>query len=504
MKFSHKIKMVALSTLILLSTACENNYLDINSDPNYPSSATSDLLLSAAQPQYAFAFAGVLSRITSTLTKQIVNWRYHRWQIGRQDIGNSWRFDIFGGALQDLEVIITQETVAENWRYVGVAKLQKAYIFSIMTDLFGDLPFSEFGKSIYPIYEDDAEVYDAVLDLIDEAIADLDRDLADDAFSPGQDDYIYRGNIDKWKKMANTLKLKMYNQIRLVDTDRAKTAINALIGQPESLILSRADNFSFPFFNSASPENRHPNFVSDYPKTSRENYMSVPFYNMLDLLDDPRLPYYLENQNSNNTFEGQVGGSLFTSGNDDNSRTLWGVYPVGGRFNGSGPATGTSGTGDVPLRMISSFMTQFIIAEAELMLNSNVPASEAAFIKAMEAAFVEVNSLQGIPDIAQQDIDDYIAARVADFQNAADNEERLDVLITQKYLANFGNGIEVYNDFRRTGYPSMADISHIQDPLGEGVFPRRLPYDNDEFQGPNPPDENILLQTPVFWDTFTQ
>jgi hypothetical protein len=221
---------------------------------------------------------------------------------------------------------------------------------------------------------------------------------------------------------------------------------------------------------------------------------------MLDSLDDPRLAYYFENQNSNDTFEGQVPGSLFTSGDDDNTRTLWGVYPVGGRFNGSGPVDGSSGTGDVPLRMISSYMTWFIIAEAELMLNDDPMAAEAAFIHGMEEAFIEVNLLPGIPAIEPQAVQDYITARTLEFQSAADNEAKLDVVITQKYLANFGNGIEAYTDFRRTGYPSMPDISNIQDPLGEGIFPRRLPYDNDEFQGPNPPDETILLQTPVFWD----
>ena len=56
-----------------MATSCEDDFLDINTDPNAPADATSDFLLPSAQAQYTFAFAGVISRITSTLTKQIVN-----------------------------------------------------------------------------------------------------------------------------------------------------------------------------------------------------------------------------------------------------------------------------------------------------------------------------------------------------------------------------------------------------------------------------------------------
>ncbi len=483
-----------------VSSACNDEFLDINTDPNFPAEASADLLTSAAQAQYAFAFAGTLSRITSTLTKQIVNTRYDRWDIGRTDIGNSWRFELFGGALKDLEQIIDQSSASEDWKYVGISKLQKAYIYSIMVDLFGDLPYTQFATTPYPQYEDDAEVYDLVLLLIDEAIADLDRDTAPTEFVPGADDYIYKGDIGKWRKMANSLKLKMYLQISRVDEARARAAINTLAGAPQTLITEPAANFSFPFFNSASPENRHPNYVADYPKTGRENYMSQTFYDLLVALDDPRLPYYIENQLASDQFEGLTPGVDTDLGNDDNTRSVWGVYPVGGRFGGTGKVNGESGTGAAPLRMITSYMVHFMMAEAELVLNDDPAAAAVAFEKGMQDAFFEVNKIDQVPPIDQALQSTYIQDRMAAFTAAADAEAKLDVVITQKYLANFGNGIEAYTDFRRTGYPSFPDIDDIQDPLGEGVFPRRLPYDVDEFQGPNPPPDDILLQTPVFWD----
>ena len=505
MKTFKYIKISVLMVAVLLATSCNDDFLDVNTDPNFPPDATSDFLLPAAQAQYTFAFAGVINRITSTLSKQIVNTRYHRWDIGRTDIGNSWRFDLFGGSLKDLETIIEKETEAQNWDFVGISKLQKAYIFSVMTDLWGDLPFSEFGAETFPAYQDDAEVYSLLFGLIDEALADFDREGPND-FKPGDIYMIYEGDVDMWKKMGNSLKLKLYNQTRMVNEAESRTQINQLIAQG-NLISNLDENFEFDYNDSQSPENRHPNYVADYPKNSKENYMSFDFNTLLTDLADPRLPYYIEHQNDSDTFEGLINGAMSTAGNDDDTRSVWGIFPVGGRFteevvgdeDAPGPVDGGSGTGDVPFRMITSYMIQFIIAEAELMLNNDEAASETAFRLAMEGAFADVNVLSA-PDISDTDVTTYINAQITAFDDAADREEQLDIIITQKYISQFGNGMEAFTDFRRTGYPSAQQIDQINDPLGEGVFPRRLPYDVDEFQGPNPPDQNILLQTPVFWD----
>ena len=390
---------------------------------------------------------GVISRITSTLTKQIVNTRYHRWDIGRTDIGNSWRFELFGGALKDLETIIEQETTAENWRYVAVAKLQKAYVYSVMTDLWGDLPFSEFGQEMFPAYQDDAEVYGLVLDLIDEAIADFGREGGNE-ITPGGDDFIYGGSVENWIKMGNSLKLKMYNQTRKVNEDESRTQINQLIAQG-NLISSPAENFEFDYNDSQSPENRHPNYVADYARNSRENHMSSDFSNFLLNSDDPRLPYYIENQTA--SFEGLTNGSITNVGNDANSRSVWGAFPVGGRFttadvDNPGPVNGASGTGDVPFRMITSYMVQFIIAEAELILNNDESASATAFRLAMEGAFADVNALPDIPEMVDTVVTKYIDSVAGAFDNVDLNaEERLDLIITQKYISQFGNGLESFN-----------------------------------------------------------
>jgi hypothetical protein len=501
-----KYKIIVAVLLLLVSTACEKDYLDVNTDPNNPSVASESAILPAAQVAYAFAFSGNYDRMTSSFVKQYVNTRYDRYSLNPAETGlvNSWQFDIFGGALKDLDVIIKQGTTLGNWHYVGIAKLQKAYVYSMMVDLFGDLPYTDAlngEENLYPAYEDDAAIYDKLFTLIDEGLADLDKTSG---ISPNTNDLVYpaassaawvTNSLPRWKRMGSSLKLKMYNQIRLADPARAQTAINQLITE-NNMIATAAQDFQFAFGTAVSPDNRHPNYQADYENASRENYMSSYFDTLLTNLNDPRIPYYFTNQAPG--FQGRTPGSGASAGSDANTRTVFGLYPVGGRFGSVGAVNQSSGQGNAPYRMITSYMVQFIIAEAQLMLNNDVAAARAAFKAGMEAALAKINAFATgqpqIPATGAGSVEEYVTARLAEFDAAATNEEKLALLITQKYISQFNNGIESYNDYRRTGYP---EIGPIPDPLG--VFPLRLPYDPDEFQGPNPPAQ-VLQSVPVFWD----
>ena len=97
-------------------------------------------------------------------------------------------------------------------------------------------------------------------------------------------DLIYDGNLAAWKKMGYTLKLKMYNQIRLIEPSLAKTQIESLVASG-NLIGSNGDDFVFQFGTSTSPENRHRGFITDY-ETNGEAPVNTFFYEtMFDKAD---------------------------------------------------------------------------------------------------------------------------------------------------------------------------------------------------------------------------
>jgi hypothetical protein len=395
-------------------------------------------------------------------------------------------------------VIIEKAALEESWHYVGAAKLLKAYAFSLMVDIWDDIPYSQALDDDYPYpeFDDGASVYDALFTLIDEGLADLDK--SNEIGLEGYD-LIYDGNAGDWKRMGNTLKLKMLNQIRLIDPTRAQNGIEALVAAEAAspgtvLITSASQDFNFRYVNSASPENRHPGFQNDY-MVKGEAYISNFFYNHMINNADPRIPYYFYMQSGQ--FEGRDYGDPAPIGNDDDDRTVQGIYSIGGKYeDGSASSvTGSSAAGDGRFRMITNTMRIFIEAEAALTLGASVSdVADSLFKDAVLSAFDEVNSLNA-PSLDQAYIDTYVDTRLAAFSAAATTDEKLRILMEEKWVYQFGNGLEAYNDYRRTGYPDIpAPVQTNELEL------RRFPYPDDELRtNPNSPSQPEKNQ-PVFWD----
>ncbi len=484
MKHFRKISIITFLTIIFWS--CN---LDINVDPNNPVTADVRELLPSGQLTVIEPVANLINAITSAAVQTRVSTRYENYNVDATTINGIWINQLYSGGLKDLQDVITTGTEQENWHYVGVAKLMKAYTFSLMVDLWNNLPYSDaFDPEKTEIaYESGANVYSKLLALIDEGIADLDKTSVT---SPTNDDIIYGGDLDKWKRMGRTLQLKMYNQTRLVDSG-AKDKIQALINA-KTTIQAIDQDFQLSFANSASPENRIPLFVNDYI-TRLDNRISLYFYNTLTGNNDPRIPYYIYNQTPG-TFVGRISGdpTNLATFEDQDTRSFHGVYPAGGQFDdGSGGVTngelGEKGAGT--FRMMTNAMRIFIEAEAVATLGVTGSATlSELFEQGIRASMAKVNEL-GISPMSQGTIDTYVNARMADF-TAADNTGKLRLIMMEKYVLQFGNGMEQYNDWRRTGYPDNLDLGFIT-----GVTLNRFPYPNSE----KPPTTPINSEF-VFWD----
>src|SRR6266508_1110270 len=212
------MKKNAYYILILLYflNSCRKGYLDINTDPNNPTQITVQKLLPNAELSVANSFdigggnQGGLSNTLAVYMHQIIQ-REDPFDYGATGddffLNDAWT-RIYSadvdlqtaiskhGVLQNLEVIISQATAADNKIYSGIAKILKAYAYSQFVDAFADIPFSEAEK-------------------LNEGIADMQADAANN-LRPGTDDVIYNGDVTKWIKAANTIKLKLFAQERLV------------------------------------------------------------------------------------------------------------------------------------------------------------------------------------------------------------------------------------------------------------------------------------------------
>ncbi|HWN87604.1 MAG TPA: SusD/RagB family nutrient-binding outer membrane lipoprotein, partial [Chitinophagaceae bacterium] len=233
----HKIKFF-IPLVALLAMSCKK-FLDINTDPNNPTTIEVSKLLPTTQRTLGDALSmdeqnGGISEILAVYAHQMTTRESQdkygitgvdvniqtAWSKIFSSTGNPGTVYPVYGVLQNLEDIIAKSTEAGNLKYAGIAKILKAYTYSVMVDVFGDVPYSEANKLkqgiIHPKFDDDAAIYESLFALINSAIADLTNTTAPNTKVPGTDDLMYGGNIIRWVKAANTLKLKMYVQIRKV------------------------------------------------------------------------------------------------------------------------------------------------------------------------------------------------------------------------------------------------------------------------------------------------
>jgi len=291
----------ALVMFALVLPSCQK-FLDVNKNLNSPTAVPVALLLSNAEVAIAgnTALGSGLGSIASVYTHQTTG------RVGADRYGaGSAGWEGLYGAIKDLDVIIKQGTAETRYTYAGVAKILKAYAFSVLVDVYGDCPFSEFNKFEagikQPKFDKGSDIYPQLIKLIDEGIADI-KNTAPNASKPANDDYIYKGNTTNWIKAANTLKLKLYTQVRLVQDVKAQVA--ALLASPTTLINSQAESFMLPYGPYGTTDDRHPAY-GDYNATQRGSQLFSPWLyeimkgrntNILTGIADPRIPYYIYNQ----------------------------------------------------------------------------------------------------------------------------------------------------------------------------------------------------------------
>ncbi|MBN2775511.1 MAG: SusD/RagB family nutrient-binding outer membrane lipoprotein, partial [Prolixibacteraceae bacterium] len=424
-------------------------------------------------------------------------------------------------------------------RHIGIAQFVQAYVFTAMVDCFGDIPYSEAGmgsENLNPVLDDGASIYDAALVLLDNAIANF---QADAAVVPSVD-YYYNNDYDKWVKAANTLKMRLYNQRRLVDPN-AVSSINAILNSG-NYISSTEDDFQFdwPGTSATGPDTRHPRYGLNYTPSGGSDWMSNWFMNFLSVTDDPRIRFYFYRQTDavpgaeipgdeqllqcsvqsapdhyvaggftfcylGNGYWGRDHGDTDGIPPDGLLRTTFGVYPAGGRFDDDSfraisSGVGAGGKGITPI--LTASWVDFM--RAELALDAGNTADAKTFMmdgisKSIEKviSFVDRDANADVSYVPTQDyIDDFKASIESKFENA-DLSGKWNVLGEQFFVATFGNGLESYNFYRRTGYPTTLQPNLDPDP---GEFTRSFYYPSNAVNTNSNISQKPDQTVPVFWD----
>jgi hypothetical protein len=532
-----KIYLLFLSLAMVMLNACD---LDLQEDPN---AVTRD----TASPNF------ILNRIQVDIAQLFENTGFHGMRLTRiisqnrntydqayipQTFNNIW-LNAYANILNDIKLLIPLAEASNFRRHVGIAKTLRAYTLMLLVDHFGDVPLSEAldEANFNPNVDPGASVYAA-------ARADLVAARAD--FAAGglgtPNDFYYGGNVTKWQRLINTLELKYHLNRRLIDPAGSTTAINQLI--TANNFITAEDNFVFQYGRSLNdPDSRHPRFAATYTAGGGD-YQSVFYmWHLTEVkgFDDPRVRYYMYRQRLVNTtnpdelrcinefapahYEGFFPfcnpGERGYWGRDhlndegippDNlARTVWGLYPAGGRFDNNSaaavnnPQLGNKGAGIQPI-MLSAFV-DFMLAEAALTLGTPGDPKELmlsgirkhmTYVRAFALTTDEAATIREFtPDATYTaQVNNYITIVGNEYDDAA-ADRKLNVVAREYWLSLYGNGIESYNLYRRTGQPDRMQPGLI---ANFGDFPRSFLYPNNYVVTNSNAVQKSNFRVRVFWD----
>jgi len=400
--------------------------------------------------------------------------------------------DAYSDFLNDAQLLKQQasdlETEEANGNNIlAVAQIMESYVITTLVDYFGDVPYSEAlqgSDNFNPKRDAGEDIYAAARALLEDAVVLINSEGS----VPLPTDLYYGGDMSSWEALANSLLLRLTMQSRLQNSN-ATAQFNELLNR--QLISNNNDDFQFDYSTTREPvDSRHPNFGFQYDATA-VFYQSMPF--MLRMEDDPRFNYYFYEQNGE-IFGRNHGDSGPPVASELNQITVYGLYPVGGMYNDgstgpTGPLDGAAGAGASVI--MTNFSTQFYLAEGYLMLNGNQGAARTALENGIEASMSKVVNFRSsaIPPDAdepsQADIDAYIDGALARYDGAGTVQQKLDVIMTEFYKSLWGNGIDTYNNYRRTSYPSDVQPSINGNP---GVFTNTMWYPAIYVNNNNNPD----------------
>ena len=223
-------KFIMVLAGVVAMSSCKK-FLDINKDPDRLPDSNSPIaqLLTGAQVNLGFEGGSDLFRFTTEIMQQMSGlasqpnqtFEYYRYNITGSDQNNVWS-SMNASTLSDLQLIINQG--GSSPYYTGIAKILKAYEVSKMVDVWGDVPYSQAQQltaNTQPAYDDDAVIYPQLINLLTEAIGNL--NATSSVLTPGTNSVMYTngGNWTaaraQWIKLANTLKLRLILHTRKVD-----------------------------------------------------------------------------------------------------------------------------------------------------------------------------------------------------------------------------------------------------------------------------------------------
>lgn len=444
-----KYKTLIAALFLLSITGCEKDFDKINTNPNTPTEASTSSLLSQAIRDFAYDdfdvwYAGRQASLTSQHFSQRNYTSEDRYAFRSGTTDGFFRDNYI--YMNNLEEIIRLNTDPEtkdmyaslfgdNNMQIAVAEIMKAWVFQLLTDYFGDIPYSQaldIDTYPQPVYDSQEDIYNGLIEKLKDAQDKLINSTTD-GFGTG--DLFYGGDLNKWIKLANSLRLRLALRASNVDASYLVEAQDAI---DDGVMESNDDNAMCRFSSSGEP-NEAPwyngFYVSgrnDFTFTAQfmelikgNNYLS--FTNPFLGLRDPRYP-------------------VFTTYNTDREGVPYGMSDVLTQKWWSGHGSSRVSLYSVnPIMLDANFPTTFLDYPTVCFMISEVEGWDGDWLEKGVNASLEK---WGATDNGNA----YIAQIMNRF-NSATEEGKKEIVITQKYIHLLMQPHEAWAEYRRTGYP---------------------------------------------------
>ena len=382
------IALLGVLGLILTLGACTKNFKSLNTNPNAPQFVPTSYLLSSAQKGLAdFSWdrwwnasdGMVLAQYYAENTYTTESQEFYRANITKQYWGAFYASgatdpgNVTVAGMKSLQTIIdecnTSPALYSKYGAVNnqkaVAYILEAWTFQMLTDVWGDIPFSQALKDVVisqPKYDKQSDVYNGLFSMLDSASALIDVTKTD-----LQGDLMYNGVMSQWQKFANSLRLRVAIRIADRNPTLAGAQINTAINAAGGIFASNADNAIYSFISS-SP-NYNPLYYDRFVSGRQDFCASNTIVDVMNNLNDGRVGYYFDSVSGAGTGGTYVGRPFGQNPGDAGTTPASSVSQPSGWNNGSGGVVGTTLAyptlgATAPAVFLDYAETQFILAEA--------------------------------------------------------------------------------------------------------------------------------------------
>ena len=465
-----------------MAVSCSDNLEDLNENVKDPTNVSGESLFASAQKQLAdqVVTPNVNLNNLRLWTQQLQETTYtdeSRYdQITRSIPDNHWR-ELYRDVLKDLDeadrvITNTDNDLTNDLKpnKLAIVEVLSVYAWSNLVETYGNVPYSEALDidNLLPVYDDGLEIYKDLIARLDVAIGNMNTGVG--SFS-GTEDMMYSGDVTKWKKFANSLKLRMGIMLSDVDAGLSKTAVESAF--TSGVFTSNDDNGSY-MYSPAAPNNNPMN--DNLVLSGRNDYVAaVTIVDLMNNLEDPRRSVYFT----------QVDGEYI--GGEIGEISAYAEYShVADRL--VDPAE--------PGVLLSYAEVRFLLAEAAAR-GYSVGGDAATHYAAGITASFDYWGAEGVAD--------YLAKPEVDYATAlANSASWKEVIGTQAYLGLYNRTFANYLSVRRLDYPVLAE------PTGaESGFPTRYLYpvgeqtlNEDNYNAASSAIGGDAPETKLFWDVF--